>query len=75
MVRHPPDHFRANGYGGGYGDILSSSARTHLARTIAKRHTREEYRQWVEAAGFEVTRQDDSTYHGAVMLVHARKRA
>lgn len=38
MVRHPPDHYRANGYGGGYGDMLSSSARTHLARRIAKRH-------------------------------------
>lgn len=39
MVRHPVDHFRANGaYGGGYGDQLSRSARTRLARRIAQRY-------------------------------------
>jgi subtilisin family serine protease len=39
MVRHPPDHYRANGgYGGGYGDDLSRSARERLARSIAKRY-------------------------------------
>ncbi len=39
MVRHPPDHYRANGaYGGGYGDELARSAREHIARRIAKRY-------------------------------------
>jgi subtilisin family serine protease len=39
MVKHPPDHFRPNGaYGGGYGDDLARSARSRLARTIAKDH-------------------------------------
>jgi subtilisin family serine protease len=39
MVRHPPDHYRANGgYGGGYGDDLSRSARERLARQIAHRY-------------------------------------
>ena len=39
MVRHPPDHYRANGaYGGGYGDELARSARERLARQIARRH-------------------------------------
>ena len=39
MVRHTPDHYRANGaYGGGYGDVLARSAREHLARRIAKRY-------------------------------------
>ena len=39
MVRHPPDHYRANGaYGGGYGDELALSARKRLAGRIAKRY-------------------------------------
>jgi len=39
MVRHPPDHYRANGaYGGGYGDELARSARVRLARGIARRY-------------------------------------
>ena len=39
MVRHPPDHYRANGaYGGGYGDDLARSARERLARQIAHRY-------------------------------------
>ena len=33
MVRHPPDHYRANGaYGGSYGDELARSARERMAR-------------------------------------------
>ncbi len=44
-----------------------------IERTIAKRHTREEYEQWVRSAGFEITRCEPSTYHNAVMLIHARK--
>ena len=43
--------------------------------TIARRHSREEYWDYVKTAGFEVTRRTDSTYHDAVMLVHARKKA
>jgi subtilisin family serine protease len=39
MVKHPPDHFRPGGaYGGGYGDDLSRSARSRLARRIARAH-------------------------------------
>ena len=39
MVRHPPDHYRANGaYGGGYGDELARSAREHVARAIAHKY-------------------------------------
>ena len=39
MVRHPPDHYRANGgYGGGYGDDLARSARERLARQIAQQY-------------------------------------
>lgn len=37
MVKHPPDHYGANGgYGGGYGDELARSSRTRLARRIAR---------------------------------------
>jgi len=39
MVRHPPDHFRADGaYGSAYGDDLSKSVRERLARAIARQH-------------------------------------
>jgi subtilisin family serine protease len=39
MLRHPPDHYRANGaYGGGYGDELARSARAHLAQRIAHQY-------------------------------------
>ena len=39
MVRHPPDHYRANGaYGGSYGDELARSAREHVARGIAHKY-------------------------------------
>jgi subtilisin family serine protease len=39
MVKHPPDHFRPNGaYVGGYGDDLVRSARSRLARSIARAH-------------------------------------
>ena len=54
-------------------DILERVNR-EIEREIARRYTREEYREWVEAAGFEIVRQVDSTYHNAVMLIHARKR-
>ena len=39
MVRHPPDHYRADGaYAGTYGDDLARSARERLARGIARIH-------------------------------------
>jgi len=39
MVRHLPDHYRANGaYGGSYGDELSHSAQSRLARRIARQY-------------------------------------
>ena len=45
-----------------------------LEKTIVRRHTREEYLNWLELAGFEVTETVPSTYCDAVMLVHARRR-
>jgi subtilisin family serine protease len=39
MVKHPLDHYRANGaYGGSYGDELAQSARQHLAKRIARQY-------------------------------------
>jgi PAS domain S-box-containing protein len=40
---------------------------------IARRYPKEQYLEWVELAGFEVTRVLPSEYQGAVMVVHARK--
>jgi len=45
-----------------------------IEKTIAKRHTYEEYCEWVEAAGFDITHRLEFTYQGAVMLLHAKKR-
>ncbi len=42
--------------------------------SIARRHTRESYRQFFEVAGFEISRVVDSTYHNAVMVIHAKKK-
>jgi ubiquinone/menaquinone biosynthesis C-methylase UbiE len=44
-----------------------------IEKEIARRHTRDDYRQWVQAAGFEIIRDVPSTYEDAVMLIHARK--
>ncbi|HEX5105925.1 MAG TPA: protein kinase [Pirellulaceae bacterium] len=44
-----------------------------IETTIAKRHTRDEYRAWTRAAGFEIIHDVPSTYEGAVMMIHARK--
>lgn len=44
-----------------------------IENTIARRYTREVYRDWVRAAGLTITRDVPSTYEDAVMLVHARK--
>lgn len=43
--------------------------------TIARRYRRDEYREFLGSAGFEITRCVDSTYVGAVMVLHARKAA
>jgi ubiquinone/menaquinone biosynthesis C-methylase UbiE len=48
-------------------------ANKHLENTIALRHSRDDYRRWVTAAGFRITKYEPSTYEGAVMLVHAQK--
>ncbi|MCO6454259.1 MAG: methyltransferase domain-containing protein [Pirellulaceae bacterium] len=45
-----------------------------IERDIARRHTRDEYRQWVEHAGFDIIKDVPDTYERAVMLIHARKR-
>ena len=44
-----------------------------LENSIAKRYTRDEYRDWTQAAGFEIILDAPSTYEDAVMLIHARK--
>lgn len=44
-----------------------------IEQTIARRHTRTEYQRFVRTAGFEITRYVPSTYHNAVMLLHAKK--
>ena len=47
MVKHPPDHYRANGaYGGGYGDELARSERERLARKIARSYRLAFVDQW-----------------------------
>jgi hypothetical protein len=45
-----------------------------LQKEIARRYTRDNYREWTRAAGFEIIRDVPSTYEDAVMLVHARKQ-
>lgn len=65
---------------GTYQDLMGDYDELHrinrdIERTIARRHTRTEYQQWVRMAGFEITKYEPSTYHDAVMLLHARKPA
>lgn len=45
-----------------------------IEKEIAKRYTRDNYREWVKAAGFKITRDVPSTYEDAVMLIHAVKK-
>ena len=45
-----------------------------LEARVAKRYTREQYADWVRTAGFEIVDQVPSTYAGAVMVIHARKK-
>jgi ubiquinone/menaquinone biosynthesis C-methylase UbiE len=44
-----------------------------LEDTIVKRHTREQIRDMVKLAGFEIISEIPSAYHGAVTIIHARK--
>ena len=45
-----------------------------IEKSIACRHTREDYHHFLEIAGFKVTRVVNSTYHNAVMVLHAQKK-
>jgi ubiquinone/menaquinone biosynthesis C-methylase UbiE len=45
-----------------------------IEREIAKRYTRDNYREWIKAAGFKITRDVPSTYEDAVMLIHAVRK-
>ncbi len=49
-------------------------ANKELERTIVRRYRREQYREWTEAAGFDIKLDVPSTYVDAVMLVHAQKK-
>jgi len=48
-------------------------ANKDIELTIACRRTRADYCEFIEAAGFEITKRVDSTYCDAVMLLHARR--
>jgi SAM-dependent methyltransferase len=45
-----------------------------IEASIARRFTREEYEKFVRLAGFEVTHYIPSTYHNAVLVMHAKKK-
>lgn len=45
-----------------------------LETTIVRRHTRDEIKDMVKTAGFEIVKETPSTYCDAVMLLHARKK-
>lgn len=45
-----------------------------LEKTVVRRYTRDQWREMLILAGFEITKEVSSTYEGAVMLIHARKR-
>jgi len=49
------------------------AANKEIEQTIARRHSRNKYREWLKHAGFEIIKEEPSTYEGAVMLIHARK--
>ena len=48
-------------------------ANKDIEQTIALRHSRDEYKEWVKTAGFVIIKDVPSTYEGAVMLIHALK--
>jgi ubiquinone/menaquinone biosynthesis C-methylase UbiE len=53
-------------------DVLQRINRD-IEKSIARRFSRKQYLSYAQQAGFELTRIVDSTYHNAVMLVHAGK--
>ena len=46
-----------------------------IESSIARRHSRDDYRKFFEQAGFEIVRITDSTYHSAVMTIHAKRKS
>jgi ubiquinone/menaquinone biosynthesis C-methylase UbiE len=46
-----------------------------IEKDIATRYSRDDYRNWVKAAGFAITRDVPEAYEGAVMLIWAQKTA
>lgn len=45
-----------------------------LETSIVRRHTREQVKDMVRLAGFDIIREVPAAYEGAVMILHARKR-
>jgi ubiquinone/menaquinone biosynthesis C-methylase UbiE len=45
-----------------------------IESVIAKRYTRDQYREWVRTSGFTIVKEIPSTYNDAVMLIHAEKK-
>ncbi|MBC8873408.1 MAG: class I SAM-dependent methyltransferase [Planctomycetes bacterium] len=50
------------------------AANKEIEKTIAGRRSRDDYRDYVRSAGFEIIRDEASTYVDAVMMIHARKK-
>ena len=48
-------------------------ANRHIEVTTARTWSREQYREWVRQTGFHLIKETESTYEGAVFLLHARK--
>jgi SAM-dependent methyltransferase len=48
-------------------------ANKDIERTIALRHSRDDYRKWVKTAGFKIIKEVPSSYEDAVMIIHAAK--
>jgi ubiquitin-protein ligase len=45
-----------------------------LEATVLRRYTRDDIKDMVRTAGFDIIRENSSTYCDAVMLLHAKKR-
>ncbi len=48
-------------------------ANRDIQKTIACRYSTDQYREWVKLAGFQIIKDEPSTYVDAVMLIHALK--
>jgi ubiquinone/menaquinone biosynthesis C-methylase UbiE len=46
-----------------------------LESTVLRRYTRDDIKDMVQTAGFDIIRENSSTYCDAVMLLHAKKRS